>query len=60
MLVNNIVVCDHFKSIVAGGRQNGKKETTCGRPSGDHQWVSDTYPPSSHIPLPEPRYDVLV
>ena len=28
MLVNNTVVCDHFKSIV------GKKETTCGRPSG--------------------------
>ena len=26
MLVNNTVVCDHFKSIVAGGGQNGKKE----------------------------------
>ena len=26
MLVNNTVVCDHFKSIVAGGRKNGKKE----------------------------------
>ena len=55
MLVNNTVVCDHFKSIVAGGGQNGKKETTCGRPSGDHQWVSPsckTLTPPPPPPLP--------
>ena len=52
MLVNNTVVCDHFKSIVAGGGQNGKKETTCGRPSGvtpsmGITLMQDTYPPSA-------------
>ena len=50
MLVNNTVVCDHFKSIVAGGGQNGKKETTCSRPNGvtpsmGITLMQDTYPP---------------
>ena len=54
MLVNNTVVCDHFKSIVAGGGQNGKKETTCGRPSGvtpsmGITLMQDTYPPPPFI-----------
>ena len=55
MLVNNTVVCDHFKSIVAGGGQNGKKETTCGRPSGDHQWVS----PSCKTLTPPPPFIIF-
>ena len=31
MLVNNTVVCDHFKSIVAGGGQNGNNFARCHR-----------------------------
>ena len=55
MLVNNTVFCDHFKSIVAGGGQNGKKETTCGRPSGDHQWAS----PSCKTLTPPPPFIIF-
>ena len=53
-------VCGHFKSIVAGGGQNRKKDTNSGRPSGitpsmGITLMQDTAPPSFfsdtvHIP----------